>query len=95
MDVVNVSANLYRNHHCLIPLLRAGLIMKVNERLMVRVHEDCSRCMDFDWLGSSLLSQLAMLAESGFGEGEILHHLMCASRSVQAFIIVSVPYIVR
>lgn len=85
----------FRNHHCLVPLLRAGLVLKVNARLIGRIHDDCSRCLEFDGLGKSLLSQLSVIAESGFGEGEIVHHLMRATRPVQAFLVVSIPYIIR
>lgn len=84
-----------RNHHCLVPLLRAGLVLKVNTRLAEKSHEDCTRCRDFEKLRNSLLSQLSLIAESGFGEGVIVHHLIRATRPVQAFLIVSVPYIIR
>ncbi|XP_026284866.1 armadillo repeat-containing protein 5 [Frankliniella occidentalis] len=84
-----------RNHHCLLPLMRAGLVLKVNKRLSGKLHDNCSRCLDFDSLGNSLLSQLSVIAESGFGEGVIVHNLMCAARPVQSHLIVSIPYIIR
>jgi hypothetical protein len=36
-----------------------------------------------------------MLAHSGFGEGELAHHLLKGEESVQRLLAVSVPYIVR
>lgn len=77
------------------PLLRAGLVLKVNSRLTGRIHDGCSRCLEFDGLGKSLLSQISVIAESGFGEGEIAHSLMRAPRPVQTFLIISIPYIIR
>ncbi|KAK3919634.1 Armadillo repeat-containing protein 5, partial [Frankliniella fusca] len=93
--VARILQRITRNHHCLLPILRAGLVIKVNQRLTSKLHEDCSRCVDFDGLGNSLLSQLSVIAESGFGEGVIVHNLICASRPIQAFLIVSIPYIIR
>lgn len=84
-----------RNHHYLVPLLRAGLVLKVNARLNGRIHDACSRCLEFEGLGKSLLSQISVIAESGFGEGEIAHSLMRATRPVQRFLIISIPYIIR
>ncbi|XP_034241242.1 armadillo repeat-containing protein 5 [Thrips palmi] len=84
-----------RNHQYLVPLLRAGLVLKVNARLTGRIHDGCSRCLEFDGLGKSLLSQISVIAESGFGEGEIAHSLMRATRPVQTFLIISIPYIIR
>jgi hypothetical protein len=42
-----------------------------------------------------LISQISRFAHSGFGEGELVHHLLKGEKSVQRLLAVCIPYIVR
>ncbi|XP_021941760.1 armadillo repeat-containing protein 5 [Zootermopsis nevadensis] len=84
-----------RNHHYFMSLLLHRFVPTVQSHLCQPQHSACWLCSEFKSIGLSLLSQITMLAHSGFGEGELAHHLLKGEVLVQRLLAVSVPHIVR
>jgi hypothetical protein len=55
----------------------------------------CQSCKDLAALYSSVLQNVSLLAETGFGEGEICHTLMRGAREEKQTVAVSAAILVR
>ncbi|XP_069694987.1 armadillo repeat-containing protein 5 [Periplaneta americana] len=84
-----------RNHHYFMAFILQEFVLTVQARLCQPQHSACWLCSEFTSLGLSLFAQVTMYAHSGFGEGELAHHLLKGEESVKKLLSVSIPYIVR
>lgn len=84
-----------RNHHYFKSFLLQRFVLTIHSRLCQPQHPLCSTCISFKLFGLSLISEISRFAHSGFGEGELAHHLLKGEKSVQRLLAVCIPYIVR
>jgi hypothetical protein len=84
-----------RNHHYFKSFLLHRFVLTIHSHLCQPQHSSCSTCVTFKLFGLSLISQISRFAHSGFGEGELAHHLLKGEQCVQRLLAVCVPYIVR
>jgi hypothetical protein len=84
-----------RNHHYFMSLLLQRFVLTVQSRLCQPQHTNCQMCGEFESIGLLLFWNITIFSHSGFGEGELAHHLLKGEVSVQRLLAVSIPYVVR
>ena len=57
--------------------------------------EDCITCNGLESLKSSLITNIALLAETGYSEGQMCHILMRGTTSEKKDVVISTPMLVK
>lgn len=72
-----------------------GEVLKLIESMVACGLKGCKHCRQFRDLGRHWLSNLTLVAESGYGSGVLAHCLLTQGKEIQNWCCLTIPYIVR
>ncbi|XP_067005587.2 armadillo repeat-containing protein 5 [Anabrus simplex] len=90
-----VLRRIVRNHNYFLKILTHQFVLSVHSRLCQPIHQHCVQCDKLDDIGRSLLTQVILVSSSGYGEGELSHHMLKSDMAVRRMLAVTIPYIVK
>lgn len=90
-----ILGRIVRTHHYFIHLIIQQFVLNIHREFCSPIHVLCDSCDKLSIIGKNLISKLSVVAETGFGEGELSHHLLKADLSVRETIAVTIPFVIR
>ncbi|XP_054257867.1 armadillo repeat-containing protein 5 isoform X2 [Macrosteles quadrilineatus] len=86
--------NIAKNKNYYRQLLDDQFVLEVQCRLCRPNHESCGECARILGEGTRVLGEVATLAQTGLGEGEITYRLLKADTSVKLLVSLSIPHVI-
>ncbi|XP_022117785.2 armadillo repeat-containing protein 5 isoform X1 [Pieris rapae] len=92
-----IIARILSNSLCLISILKHRFVIRLHNMSVNSKHPptECRQCKQLLKLGSKLLEQVTIVAESSHGIGEISYHLLKGTTDMKQTLSLTLPYIIR
>ncbi|XP_047503466.1 armadillo repeat-containing protein 5 isoform X3 [Pieris napi] len=92
-----IIARILSNSLCLISILKHRFVIRLHNMSVNSKHPptECRQCKQLLKLGSKLLEQVTIVAESSHGIGEISYHLLKGTSDMKQTLSLTLPYIIR
>ncbi|KAK7794826.1 hypothetical protein R5R35_005973 [Gryllus longicercus] len=90
-----ILARIVRTHHYFIHLVCQQFVLNIYASLCEPLHSACGSCERLNSIAKNLISKLSIVAESGFGEGELSHNLLKAEKTIRETVAVTVPFVIK